>query len=192
MNGLTTTLEDAEKNGAMTCAPRELAIGKSELEFAEIDLDQGQFSNAQEHLAKAEPNAQAAFSTEPGRPLHEPRIRRGRRREAEGSAGRQGHRRRRHRRLEGPVHRSSPRTSTATSTTTAAPIPTTTATASPTTRTSARTTRRTSTATRTTTAAPTRTTTATPSPTSTTSARTRRASAAATSRAARRRTRSSW
>src|SRR5271165_4170270 len=65
MKGLSTTLEDAEKNGAMTCAPRELAVGKSELEFAEIDLDQGQFSNAQEHLAKAEPNAQAAFAMSP-------------------------------------------------------------------------------------------------------------------------------
>jgi outer membrane protein OmpA-like peptidoglycan-associated protein len=65
MKGLSTTLEDAEKNGAMTCAPRELAIGKSELEFAEIDLDQGQFSNAQEHLAKGEPNAQAALALSP-------------------------------------------------------------------------------------------------------------------------------
>jgi len=65
MKGLATTLEDAEKNGAMTCAPRELAVGKSELEFASIDLDQGEFSNAQEHLAKAEPNAQAAFAMSP-------------------------------------------------------------------------------------------------------------------------------
>src|SRR5258708_28477702 len=65
IKGLATTLEDAEKNGAMTCAPRELAVGKSELEFAEIDLDQGQFSNATEHLAKAEPNAQAAFAMSP-------------------------------------------------------------------------------------------------------------------------------
>jgi outer membrane protein OmpA-like peptidoglycan-associated protein len=65
MKGLSTMLEDAEKNGAMTCAPRELAVGKSELEFAAIDLDQGQFSNAEEHLAKAEPNAQAAFSMSP-------------------------------------------------------------------------------------------------------------------------------
>jgi OOP family OmpA-OmpF porin len=65
MKGLSTTLEDAEKNGAMTCAPRELAVGKSELEFAEIDLDQGQFSNAEAHLAKAEPNAQAALAMSP-------------------------------------------------------------------------------------------------------------------------------
>jgi OmpA-OmpF porin, OOP family len=65
LRGLSTTVEDAEKNGAMTCAPRELAVAKSEIEFALIDLDQGQFSNAQEHLAKAEPNALAAFQMSP-------------------------------------------------------------------------------------------------------------------------------
>jgi OmpA-OmpF porin, OOP family len=65
IRGLTTTVEDAEKNGAMTCAPRELAVAKSQLEFATIDLDQGQLSNAEAHLAKAEPNAQAAFSMSP-------------------------------------------------------------------------------------------------------------------------------
>jgi OOP family OmpA-OmpF porin len=63
--GLTTTVADAEKNGAMTCAPRELAVAKSQLEFATIDLDQGQLSSAVAHLAKAEPNAQAAFSMSP-------------------------------------------------------------------------------------------------------------------------------
>jgi hypothetical protein len=65
MRGLSTTVADAEKNGAMTCAPRELAVAKSELEFAEIDLDQGQLSNAEAHLAKAEPNAQAAYAMSP-------------------------------------------------------------------------------------------------------------------------------
>jgi len=65
IRGLSTTLEDAEKNGAMTCAPRELAVAKSQLEFAQIDLEQGQLSNAETHLAKAEPNAQAAFTLSP-------------------------------------------------------------------------------------------------------------------------------
>jgi len=65
IRGLSTTVEDAEKNGAMTCAPRELAVAKSQLEFAQIDLDQGQFSSAEAHLAKAEPNAQAAFTMSP-------------------------------------------------------------------------------------------------------------------------------
>ncbi len=65
IRGLSTTLENAEKNGAMTCAPRELAVAKSQLEFATIDLDQGQLSNAKAHLAKAEPNAMAAFTMSP-------------------------------------------------------------------------------------------------------------------------------
>src|SRR5215472_10271853 len=65
IKGLTTTVQDAEKNGAMRCAPRELAIAKSNLEFALIDLDQGRFAKAEAHMAKAEPNAQAAFSMSP-------------------------------------------------------------------------------------------------------------------------------
>jgi len=63
--GLTKTVDDAEKNGAMKCAPRELALARSNLEFAEIDLDQGFVSKAMAHLAKAEPNAQAAFEMSP-------------------------------------------------------------------------------------------------------------------------------
>jgi len=63
--GLTKTVDDAEKNGAMKCAPRELAVARSNLEFAEIDLDQGFVSKAEAHLAKAEPNAQAAFDMSP-------------------------------------------------------------------------------------------------------------------------------
>jgi OmpA-OmpF porin, OOP family len=65
IRGLTTTVTDAEKNGAMRCAPRELAVAKSQLEFAEIALEQGQLSNAEAHLAKAEPNAAAAFQMSP-------------------------------------------------------------------------------------------------------------------------------
>jgi outer membrane protein OmpA-like peptidoglycan-associated protein len=65
IRGLSTTVDDAEKNGAMTCAPRELAIAKSQLEFARIDLDQGELSSAKDHLAKAEPNAQAALALSP-------------------------------------------------------------------------------------------------------------------------------
>jgi outer membrane protein OmpA-like peptidoglycan-associated protein len=65
IRGLTTTVDDAEKNGAMKCAPRELAIARSQLEFAAIDLDQGELTLAEGHLAKAEPNAQAAFQNSP-------------------------------------------------------------------------------------------------------------------------------
>ncbi len=65
IRGLTTTVEDAQKNGAMRCAPRELALAKSQLEFARLDLDQGELSSAEAHLTKAEPNAQAALTLSP-------------------------------------------------------------------------------------------------------------------------------
>jgi OOP family OmpA-OmpF porin len=65
LRGLNTTLDDAEKNGAMRCTPRELAMARSELEFAAIDLDQGEATLAQGHLTRAEPNAQAAFQNSP-------------------------------------------------------------------------------------------------------------------------------
>ncbi|HYQ03041.1 MAG TPA: OmpA family protein [Polyangiaceae bacterium] len=58
--GLEKIVDQAERNGAMRCAPRELAIARSQLEFANIELDQGFVSKAQAHLAKAEPNARAA------------------------------------------------------------------------------------------------------------------------------------
>jgi hypothetical protein len=50
----------AERNGAIRCAPRELALAKSHLEFAAVELDQGFVSRANQHLAIAEPNAHAA------------------------------------------------------------------------------------------------------------------------------------
>src|SRR6478735_6288660 len=58
--GLEKIVAQAERNGAMRCAPRELAIARSQLKFAAIELDQGFASKAQAHLAKAEPNARAA------------------------------------------------------------------------------------------------------------------------------------
>jgi len=58
--GLEKIVEQAEHNGARRCAPRELAIARSQLEFATIELDQGFVSKAQAHLAQAEPNARAA------------------------------------------------------------------------------------------------------------------------------------
>ena len=58
--GLDKIVEQAERNGAIRCAPRELAEARSQLEFASIELDQGFVSKARTHLAKAEPNARAA------------------------------------------------------------------------------------------------------------------------------------
>jgi outer membrane protein OmpA-like peptidoglycan-associated protein len=58
--GLEQIADQAERNGALRCAPRELAIARSQLKFAAIELDQGFASKARAHLAKAEPNARAA------------------------------------------------------------------------------------------------------------------------------------
>jgi len=65
VDGLTKVVADAERNGAKKCAPRELALAKAHLEFATIDLDQGEMSNADSHIAIAEPNARAAFAHSP-------------------------------------------------------------------------------------------------------------------------------
>jgi hypothetical protein len=50
----------AERAGARRCAPRELAVGRSQLEFAAIEDAQGFASKANEHLRLAEQNLQAA------------------------------------------------------------------------------------------------------------------------------------
>jgi len=63
--GLTEIVEQAERNGAVRCAPRELAVARSQLEFATLELDQGFMSKAQIHLSKAEPNAHAAYLQSP-------------------------------------------------------------------------------------------------------------------------------
>ena len=65
ISGLEGVVAKAEQNGAIRCAPRELALAKAHLRFAATDLDQGSASDAENHLAIAEPNAQAAFALSP-------------------------------------------------------------------------------------------------------------------------------
>jgi outer membrane protein OmpA-like peptidoglycan-associated protein len=63
--GLDNVVTQAEKNGALKCAPRELALAKAHLRFATTDLDQGEQSRAEAHIAIAEPNAHAALDASP-------------------------------------------------------------------------------------------------------------------------------
>jgi OOP family OmpA-OmpF porin len=63
--GLDKLAQQAEQNGAMRCAPRELALAKAHLAFAQVELDQGFTSRASEHLTIAEPNARAAYALSP-------------------------------------------------------------------------------------------------------------------------------
>jgi len=55
----------AEANGARQCAPRELATAQAHLDFAQVELEQGDLARAQEHFALAEPNAEAALRMSP-------------------------------------------------------------------------------------------------------------------------------
>ncbi len=63
--GLQQLAEQAERNGAIRCAPRELAMAQSHLRFAELELEQGSVSSAREHLALAEVNARSANDLSP-------------------------------------------------------------------------------------------------------------------------------
>src|SRR5512141_2929705 len=65
IEALTKLSEQAERNGAIRCAPRELALAKSHLAFATIELDQGFFLRAKDHLDIAEANAHAAYDLSP-------------------------------------------------------------------------------------------------------------------------------
>lgn len=65
IEGLQKLANQAERNGAIRCAPRELALAQSNLKFAAMELDQGFVSNAKRHLWIAEPNAHAAVFLSP-------------------------------------------------------------------------------------------------------------------------------
>jgi OOP family OmpA-OmpF porin len=65
IDSLRKLTDTAESNGAMRCAPRELAMARAHLRFAEVELGQGQFLHAQTHMAIAHENANAANELSP-------------------------------------------------------------------------------------------------------------------------------
>ena len=65
LEGLTKLADQAERNGAIRCAPRELALAKAHLRFATAELDQGDFIRSDSHLGIARSNAQAAYDLSP-------------------------------------------------------------------------------------------------------------------------------
>jgi outer membrane protein OmpA-like peptidoglycan-associated protein len=65
IDGLREIVDQAERNGAYQCAPRELALAKANLDFAVADLAQGDPGRADSHYQLAEPNARAAFRLSP-------------------------------------------------------------------------------------------------------------------------------
>jgi outer membrane protein OmpA-like peptidoglycan-associated protein len=58
-------LEQVERNGAYVCAPKELALAKSHLDFAELEIEQGMGSRAQYHYGIAIENLDLAFEKSP-------------------------------------------------------------------------------------------------------------------------------
>ena len=57
--------KEARENGAYKCAPRELALAETHLEFASTELDQGDYFRARDHLQIADENARLAHRLSP-------------------------------------------------------------------------------------------------------------------------------
>ena len=57
---INQVLLDATAAGAMRCAPRQLAVAHSQLEFAQLEREQGFRSKADGHLQIADRHAEAA------------------------------------------------------------------------------------------------------------------------------------
>jgi OmpA-OmpF porin, OOP family len=63
--GYKKLVKQAKDNGAIRCAPRELAMAESHLLFAEIEIEQGFLSRAKDHLDMGATNAKAAYDLSP-------------------------------------------------------------------------------------------------------------------------------
>jgi OOP family OmpA-OmpF porin len=57
--------KEARENGAYKCAPRELALAETNLEFAETELGQGDYFRARDHVQIADRNAREAYRLSP-------------------------------------------------------------------------------------------------------------------------------
>jgi OmpA-OmpF porin, OOP family len=64
-DGVAEILKNARRNGAYTCAPKELALGEAHLQRTQDELNSGNLIPAKEHLEIAEENAKLAFKNSP-------------------------------------------------------------------------------------------------------------------------------
>jgi len=60
-NGVRAGLHKARENGAYKCAPRQLALSEANVEFAERELDRGEYFRALDYVEIAEANARQAL-----------------------------------------------------------------------------------------------------------------------------------
>lgn len=58
-------IEQAERNGAYTCAPKQLALAKAHASFTDLELDEGYLSRAEWHFDIADHNAHEAYEKSP-------------------------------------------------------------------------------------------------------------------------------
>jgi outer membrane protein OmpA-like peptidoglycan-associated protein len=65
LGGVRQQAQQARDNGALRCAPRELAMADTHVEFAARELDEGDYFRAREHLHIAEDNAREALRLSP-------------------------------------------------------------------------------------------------------------------------------
>lgn len=63
--GLQEITDEAERNGAKQCAPRELALARAHMEFADLELSKGALHRAEAQTQRAELNAAAAHLQSP-------------------------------------------------------------------------------------------------------------------------------
>ncbi len=64
-SGVRSSLHRARENGAYQCAPRSLALSEANVEFAERELDRGDYFRALDHIETAEANAREALRLSP-------------------------------------------------------------------------------------------------------------------------------
>jgi hypothetical protein len=60
IEGVQSTLQEVLARGALRCAPREVAVARSHLEFADLERTRGFASRAEAHLDVADENLLAA------------------------------------------------------------------------------------------------------------------------------------
>ncbi len=60
-DSVRASLHKARESGAYKCAPRQLALSEANVEFAESELDRGEYFRALDYVEIAEDNAQAAL-----------------------------------------------------------------------------------------------------------------------------------
>ena len=58
-------IEQVDKNGALICAPKELALAKAHIRFAELEIFQGRMSRAKRHFEIARMNTELADEKTP-------------------------------------------------------------------------------------------------------------------------------